>query len=101
MPREGIVVLVVILGLVVGLTLIGRRFGYKMAGNVVVRCLKGHLFTTIWVPGASFKAVRLGWVRLQWCPVGPHWSLVSPVKEADLTDEDRRIAGENRDVRIL
>lgn len=27
--------------------------GYRMGGNLVVRCRKGHLFTTIWVPGAS------------------------------------------------
>jgi hypothetical protein len=26
-----------------------------------VRCRRGHLFTAIWIPGISFKAVRLGW----------------------------------------
>src|SRR5690349_16657831 len=40
-----------------------RRFGYPFAGNVVVRCRKGHLFTTIWVPGVSVKSARLGWWR--------------------------------------
>ncbi len=71
-----------------------------MGGNTTVRCRQGHLFTTIWVPGASFKAVRLGTARLQRCPVGRHWSLVTPVKDSDLTDEDRESAAQHRDVRI-
>jgi hypothetical protein len=33
-------------------------------------------------------------------PVGKHWSIVTPVKESDLTEEEKRIAGENKDVRI-
>lgn len=74
--------------------------GYGLGGNVVVRCRQGHEFTTIWIPGASFKAVRLGWTRLQRCPVGGHWTLVTPVRRSDLTDEGRRLAGERRDVRI-
>jgi hypothetical protein len=37
--------------------------GYRIGGNLVVRCRKGHLFTTIWIPGASVKAVRFGWWR--------------------------------------
>jgi hypothetical protein len=79
---------------------VARRLGYKVGGAVVVRCLNGHLFTTIWVPGASLKAVRLGWVRLQRCPVGNHLSLVIPVKDSDLTDAERRIADAHRDVWI-
>jgi hypothetical protein len=80
--------------------LAARRRGYPMGGNVVVRCRKGHLFTTIWLPGASLKSVRLGWWRFQRCPVGKHWSLVAPVKESDLTEEEKRVARENRDIRI-
>jgi hypothetical protein len=38
-----------------------------------VRCSAGHLFTTIWVPLGSLKAVRLGGTRYQYCPVGHHW----------------------------
>jgi hypothetical protein len=79
---------------------VARRLGYMVGGNVVVRCRQGHLFTTIWVPGVSLKAVRLGWLRLQRCPVGNHWTLVSPVREADLTDEERAAAHQSRDVRI-
>ncbi len=90
----------VVVVLVVG-TLLARRRGYSgLGGNTVVRCRDGHLFTTIWIPGASVKSIRLGWWRLQRCPVGKHWSLVSPVKVTDLTEEERREAGEHRDVRI-
>lgn len=71
-----------------------------MGANTVVRCRRGHLFTTIWIPGGSLKAVRLGWWRLQRCPVGRHWSLVTPVKVADLTAEEKQGASEHRDVRI-
>jgi hypothetical protein len=89
---------------VVGLHVIGtvlaRRRGYNMGGTVIVRCRQGHLFTTIWIPGASLKAVRLGWARWQRCPVGPHWSLVIPVKPATLTDEERQEAATRRDIRI-
>ena len=100
MSPEAITVLLLIVVLVGGATLVARRRGYKMGGNVVVRCRKGHLLKTIWVPGVSLKAVRLGWVRAQHCPVGNHWSLVTPIRDTDLTDEERRIAGEHPDVRI-
>jgi hypothetical protein len=77
-----------------------RRLGYPPAGNVVVRCREGHLFTTLWVPGASLKSFRLGWWRFQHCPVGRHWSLVTPVRRADLTPEQQRLADASRDIRI-
>lgn len=93
-----------LLGLVVGVylvgTLVARRRGYNMGGNVVVRCRQRHLFTTIWVPGVSIKSIRLGWARVQRCPVGPHWSLVTPVKESELGDEDLSWAHQHRDLRI-
>jgi hypothetical protein len=93
-----------VIGVVVGFyavaTLMARRRGYGFGGNVVVRCRKGHLFTTIWIPGASLKSIRLGWARLQRCPVGSHWSLVTPVKEADLTPDELAAAHRQHDVRI-
>jgi hypothetical protein len=92
-------VLAIVIVLVVG-TFIARKRGYNIGGNAVVRCRQGHLFTTIWIPGVSVKAVRLGWFRLQYCPVGRHWSLVKPVREADLTDEEIRLAHEHHDVRV-
>lgn len=81
----------------------GRRFGRRFTGplnNVVVRCRAGHLFTTIWLPGVSLKAIRLGLVRFQHCPVGSHWTFVTPVDRSDLTDVERRIAETNPDVRL-
>lgn len=75
-----------------------RRRGYAVATtHRIVRCSRGHVFTTVWIPGGSFKAVRLGWARFQRCPVGKHWSLVRPVREDELTDEERRSAEEYRD----
>jgi hypothetical protein len=87
-------------GVMAVLTGAARARGYKVGPNTIVRCRKGHLFTTIWIPGASIKSVRLGLSRFQRCPVGSHWTLVKPVKEADLTDDDRATAALTRDVRI-
>jgi len=81
-------------------TIVARRRGYPMGGNVVVRCRRGHLFTTIWIPGASLKSLRLGWWRFQWCPVGAHWSLVAPVHESTLSEEEKRAAHEHLDARV-
>lgn len=79
-----------------------RRRGMKSPGtsDVVVRCTQGHLFTTIWVPGISFKSVRLGTVRLQHCPVGRHWTKVRPVPQEQLSDAERAEAARVHDVRL-
>ena len=74
--------------------------GYPIGGNLIVRCRQGHLFTTIWIPSVSIKAVRLGWWRVQRCPVGQHWSIVVPVRPSELTDDERQLARGRRDVRI-
>ncbi len=71
--------------------------GYPVGGNLVVRCRRGHLFTTLWIPGMSLKAIRLGWWRIQRCPVGPHWSLVRPMKKSELTESEERLAHERKD----
>ena len=77
------------------------RRGYGFGGNVVVRCRRGgHLFTTIWIPGMSVKSVRLGPWRLQRCPVGPHWSIVTPVSRAALSESEYRRARDRKDVRL-
>jgi hypothetical protein len=76
------------------------RRGYGVGGNVVVRCRDGHFFTTIWIPGVSVKSLRLGWWRVQRCPVGHHWSLVTPVNQAELTEDQQRLAHETRDIRL-
>jgi hypothetical protein len=72
----------------------------RLGGNVVVRCRQGHLFTTIWIPAVSVKSVRLGFWRVQRCPVGQHFSLVTPVNASELSEEQRRLAAEHRDIRI-
>lgn len=83
-----------------GFTFAARRLGYKLGPNTIVRCRRGHLSTTIWIPGVKLKGLDLGIARLQRCPVGNHWSLVTPVRESDLTDKERELAHEHRDVRI-
>ncbi len=73
---------------------------HRLGGRVVVRCRSGHVFTTIWIPGASLKSLRLGWWRFQRCPVGGHWAWVTPVRESELSDAERRSALEHRDLPI-
>jgi hypothetical protein len=72
----------------------------RLGGNVVVRCRSGHLYTTVWVPGASVKSLRLGLWRFQHCPVGGHWSIVTPVRESELTWRQKRSTRANRDIRV-
>jgi len=76
---------------------IGRQRGYTLGPDTIVRCSEGHLFTTIWMPGGSFKAIRLGWSRYQHCPVGDHWTFVTPVRDDELTDAERLTAEQYRD----
>jgi hypothetical protein len=91
---------VIVIGLVVAATLVARRLGYHVGGNVVVRCRQGHLYTTLWIPGVKLKGLDFGVARWQRCPVGNHWSLVVPVRDADLTDDERAFAAAHHDVRI-
>jgi hypothetical protein len=72
----------------------------EFSGNVIVRCRDGHVFTTTWIPGVSFKAIRLGLVRGQYCPVGEHFTFVRPVSPDDLTPEERRMAAMYNDGNI-
>jgi hypothetical protein len=89
--------------LLVRVVILARRTdlsGYGFGGEVVVRCRDGHLFTTIWLPLVSVKAIRLGWLRLQYCPVGDHLTLVVRVRPQDLTDRARRLAARVQDRRM-
>lgn len=81
-------------------TLIARLRGYGVGGNTVVRCRRGHVFTTLWIPGVSVKSVRLGWWRVQRCPVGRHWTIVVPVRPVDLSRRERRAADRTHDIRL-
>lgn len=88
------VVVVVLVVVVIGLNVGMRRKGYSIPGKTVVRCSKGHLFRTTWIEGGSLKAVRLGpTTRFQHCPPGKHWAIVHPVKDGDLTNDERRSLG--------
>ena len=79
----------------------GHKRGYSgMGGDTVVRCSQGHLFTTKWVVGSSVKAVRLGYKRYQRCPLCEKWRIVVPVRDDELTDEDRRLAAEHHDTKL-
>jgi hypothetical protein len=67
-----------------------------------VRCSAGHLFTTIWIPLGSLKAVRLGSVRWQYCPVGHHWATVTRLStvESSPGPEELAAAAQVHDLRI-
>lgn len=87
-------------GVIAASWLVARKRGYKLGPNTVVRCRAGHLFTTVWIPGVKLKAIDLGFARIQRCPVGHHWTLVRPVRDAELTDEERASAAAHHDNRI-
>jgi hypothetical protein len=54
------------------------RRGYRpYGGRVRVRCRAGHEFSTLWIPGASVRSLRLGPWRLMRCRAGRHWSIVT------------------------
>ena len=81
-------------------TVVARLRGYPIGTQTIVRCRQGHVFTTIWIPGASIKSLRLGWWRVQRCPVGHHWSIVAPVRPAELSWRERRFAQTHRDLPV-
>ena len=55
MPALALAPLVLVVVLLLGSLVMARRRSYPVGGMVVVRCNQGHLFTTMWVPLASFK----------------------------------------------
>jgi len=65
-----------------------------------VRCGAGHLFTTIWIPLGSAKAVRLGRRRFQRCPIGHHWAIVTPLDRESADPGELAAAAAVHDVRI-
>ena len=88
-----LVVVLVLIGAVLGL---GRLPRYQR----IVRCQAGHCFTTIWVPGASFKAARLLRGRWQRCPVGRHWTMVRVVDPGTLSADQLAAAQATHDLCI-
>jgi hypothetical protein len=97
-PERGLGQIAVIIAFIAGTTLLARLLGYRVGGRTVVRCRQGHLFTTVWIPGVKLKALDLGVARFQHCPVGHHWTLISPVREGTLTTAERRLAAQYREV---
>jgi hypothetical protein len=95
----GLLAVLVVVGLLLVWTVVRLRGG-QAGTDVIVRCGQGHLFTTIWLPGMSVKAIRLGTARSQWCPVGKHWTTVHRVPESELTEQDIQEAHAHHDIRV-
>lgn len=100
MGKRGLIVTGVVAASYVAGTIAAKRMGYTFGRDVVVKCRAGHVFSTVWIPGASVKSLKLGFWRLQWCPVGQHVTLVHPVKDTDLTDELRESAAAHHDIPV-
>ena len=90
-------VLMIVAVIAVRIGRISRAQGFRYGRDVIVRCREGHLFTTTWIPGVSFKAIRLGLVRMQYCPVGDHVTAVKVMRDEDLTPAQRLEASRHRD----
>lgn len=69
----------------------------RMADWKIVRCSGGAYYESKWVPGGSFKAVRLGGKRFQKCPVHHKWEMAERVPEDLVTPEIRVEADSHRD----
>ena len=91
-----VAILVLVAVVLAGLNLWAKRAGYAIPGRTAARCAKGHLFRTTWIEGGSLTMLRLGpLLRYGRCPVGHHWSTIRPVKEADLTEPERRMLADS------
>ena len=90
-------VLVIFAWIVVRVGRMSRTQGYRFGQDVIVRCRDGHLFMTTWIPMISFKAIRFGLVRLQYCPVCDHATQVRLMRDQDLTPAERLEASRHRD----
>jgi len=85
--------------LVAGVVIAGRLNMFRRFDRPV-RCSDGHLFTTIWIPGASLKAVRLGRRRVQRCPVGGHWTMVTSIDSQNACAADLEVAASTHDLKV-
>jgi hypothetical protein len=68
--------------------------------RTIVRCSQGALFSTVWAPLISFKAIRLGSVRVQRCPVHHKWQRVSRVDPSTLTSDQVKAAEQIHDTNV-
>lgn len=85
--------------IVAGVVIAGRLNMFRRFDRPV-RCRDGHLFTTIWIPGASLKAIRLGTRRVQRCPVGGHWAMVMRIDPQTASAADLEVAASRHDVKV-
>ena len=92
-----VLALVIFTGVAIKVARMSRQQGYRFGRDVIVRCRDGHLFMTTWIPMVSFKAIRLGLVRVQYCPVGDHVTPVRLVRDEDLTPAERLAASRFHD----
>ncbi len=65
-----------------------------------VRCREGHVYTTVWIPGGSLKAIRMGPWRWQRCPVGRHWTWVRRIDRGSGSLIELGAARAKHDLRI-
>jgi hypothetical protein len=72
-----------------------KTIAHNFPMATIVRCSRGALFETIWVPLVSFKAIRLGSKRLQRCPVHARWELVQRADPSTLTPAERAEGAEH------
>ena len=80
--------------------LVARALGYELGPHALVRCRRGHLYTTSWIPGVKLKGLDFGIARFQYCPIGHHWSLAVPVRPNSVTAAERAEADAHHDVAI-
>jgi hypothetical protein len=97
-----VLVLVIVLAFALRFVRVSRTQleGYRFGPDVIVRCRDGHLFMTTWIPMVSFKAIRLGLIRLQHCPVGNHFTAVQLMRDEDLTPGEHLQASRYHDNRV-
>lgn len=89
------VILLVMVPAVIALAvwlLVSARAAEGRGTRVVVRCLGGHVFTTMWPPASRRNPFQAGVVRWRYCPVGEHWTMVTPVRPEDLSPAEWQMA---------
>lgn len=97
---SGLVIVILVILVVFAVMAAGGLLGVFDRYQRPVRCSAGHLFTTIWVPLGSIKAVRLGPRRWQHCPVGHHWATIERLDPSTAAPADLQAAAAVHDVHV-
>ena len=90
--------MVVLIVLLVAQTIVARRRGYRLGARVVVRCRR--VICSRPYPGRVLQSCSLGLVEVSALPGRQALVADTPVKESDLTEEQRRAAHEATDVPV-